>query len=110
MENQGWFQHGDVKITPAVLPGKARKIMPTNGARIVLREGEVTGHAHVIEETMGVELFTMDEVLYLEVEEGQTAIVTHEEHLPATIPPGVWEVGAVEEYDYAAEEMRRVLD
>ena len=99
----GWFQQGDVIIKPV-------KAVPTDAQPLgtrVLREGEATGHAHVATGE-GVQLFIRGEALYMRVPAGTE--VVHEEHATITVPPGVYEISAVREYDHFAEEARPVLD
>ena len=98
-----WFQQGDVTIKPVEsLPEGAEPV-----AGRVLREGEATGHAHVATGE-GVQLFMRGGTLYMRVPSGTE--VVHEEHAAINVPPGVYEVGAVREYDHFAEESRVVLD
>ena len=78
---------------------------------IVLALGEVTGHAHVVESIPGVTSYiAADGRMFIEVPEGHTATVRHQEHGPVTLPPGVWERGIVREYDPFAEAARQVAD
>ena len=72
----------------------------TEGAALVLLEGEATGHAHAIRER-GVTLFRDDRLardvpagLYVgHVQVGSAyARVTHEEHGPITLPRGTYRV------------------
>ena len=100
------FQQGDVLIESAEIPKLAKKVK-SNG-RLILAEGEATGHAHAIVETEKAELFEKDGRLWLGVKE-QTD-VTHEEHGTVTLPPGDFEIRRVQEYDHFAEEARRVQD
>jgi len=95
------FRHGDVLIL-SVASGK----IPPGLRRLeggVLAEGEVTGHAHRIENPPDVELYQdkARDVLYLrvKVEKGTTARVVHEEHAPIELPPGVYRVWKQREYD-----------
>jgi hypothetical protein len=98
-----WFQQGDVTIKPVeTIPNDAAPI-----AGRVLREGEATGHAHVATGE-GVQLFMHGDTLYMRVPSGTE--VVHEEHNAIMIPAGVYEVGAVREYDHFAEEARPVYD
>ncbi len=99
------FQQGDCLI-------EAVESIPTRAklrkGRCVLAEGEATGHAHVIEQK-GAKLYEGDAgELFLEL--SKEATVTHEEHGPVTLPPGVYEAGIVREYDHFAEEARQVRD
>lgn len=103
------IQQGDViiesveTIPAATKPGKLSK------GHIVLAEGETTGHAHRIAAVAGV-VFREGEngMFYLQNKEDLT--VTHEEHKTVFIPPGVWRVRKVQEYDHFAEEARAVAD
>lgn len=98
-----WYQQGDVIIKPvAPIPEGASPV----GTR-VLREGEATGHAHRATGE-GVQLFIEGGTLYMRVE-GEAEVV-HEEHKPIAVPPGVYEIGAVREYDHFAEMTRPVFD
>ncbi|HEX8188848.1 MAG TPA: hypothetical protein VF586_10885 [Pyrinomonadaceae bacterium] len=98
-----WYQQGDVTIKPvASIPEGAT---PT-GTR-VLREGEATGHAHRATGE-GVQLFIQGGALYMRVPSGTE--VVHEEHRTITVPPGLYEIGAVREYDHFKEEARPVYD
>ena len=98
-----WFQQGDVTIKPvAKLPEGAEPV-----AGRVLREGEATGHAHVATGE-GVQLFIHGGTLYMRVPAGTE--VVHEEHAVVNVPAGVYEIGAVREYDHFAEEARPVID
>jgi hypothetical protein len=102
-KNLVWYQQGDVIIKPvASIPEGANPV----GTR-VLREGEATGHAHRATGE-GVQLFIHEGTLYMRAE-GETVVV-HEEHRPITVPPGVYEIGAVREYDHFAEVTRPVFD
>ena len=98
-----WYQQGDVTIKPvAAVPGDASPL----GGR-VLAEGEATRHRHLAE-AEDVTLFTHEGVLYMRVPSGTR--VVHEEHRALDIPPGVYLVGQVREYDHFAEASRPVYD
>ena len=98
-----WYQQGDVTITPvAEVPESAE---PVNTR--VLREGEATGHAHRAT-AEDVRLFIHEGALYMHAPNG-TEIV-HGEHKAFRVPPGIYVVGAVREFDHFAEEDRFVLD
>lgn len=75
--------------------------------RIVLQEGEVTGHAHA---AVGddIALTTKNDARFLDAPSG--AVVTHEEHNNVQLPPGEWRVNRINEYDHFAEEARQVND
>lgn len=107
----GYHQQGDVLLFPVrQLPTQARRVATRANGRIVLAEGEVTGHAHVVvaEPEVSVELFELDGVTYLRTS-GPSSLV-HEEHHQQLLAPGTYRVGGVREYDHFAEEARRVAD
>lgn len=74
--------------------------------RLVLAEGEATGHAHVIESDEA-ELLREDEQLldpgqavelYLLVHGAEPVPLVHEEHASLPVPPGVYRVVRQREY------------
>src|SRR5260370_6532975 len=75
--------------------------------RPVLAEGEVTGHAHRLEDPTSGQVFSVGENLYLEVLAGSATIV-HEEHGPITLPRGGYAIRIQREY--SPQEIRRVVD
>jgi hypothetical protein len=90
------------------LAESARRIdpVPRERGRLVLAEGEATGHAHVIE-SEEAELFQEDEELldadeaaelYLLVHGSAAAPLVHEEHTTLDVPPGVYRVVRQREY------------
>ena len=99
------YQQGDVLIESAQIPTTAKK---SNKNRIVLAEGETTGHAHVISDTNNCTAFESDSELYLRVTNEVT--VSHEEHNHISISPGNYRVRKVQEYDHFLEEARQVQD
>ena len=101
------LQQGDVLLQEAKLPEGCKKI--SAGRRgYVLAEGESTGHAHVIEDIEGCEMYEKDGAMYI------TALkevpLTHEEHNVVKVSAITWEVGIVQEYDPFSEELRNVVD
>lgn len=83
--------------------------------KTILVRGEATGHSHRVTDGQATILGPNDAArpgwlseLLLEVE--QAATVSHEEHAPVTLLPGLWEVVRANEFDYAAGEARRVVD
>ena len=105
------LQHGDVLIkTIKRLPAGVKSQQRENG-RLVIMHGETTGHAHTItEKGATVWILEKDGVsqMYLEVMEPVT--ITHEEHKAIPIPPGIYEIGQVKEYDYFQAMERKVID
>lgn len=74
--------------------------------RPILAEGEVTGHAHVLDADVGV----LDRDGLKEFELQQSAEVVHEEHKPITVAPGKWVSGRAQEWDHFAEEAKQTRD
>ena len=110
------FQQGDVLLFK--LKGDLEdfkdmlKPVASQNGRLIVAEGEVTGHAHALLEEEGVELFTMNEILMLVAD--HDVEISHEEHKTINLPAGHYEIGIVKEYDYDAEleaqRHRRVMD
>lgn len=103
------YRQGDVLIERvAKRPTTAVKPVARENGKIVLAHGEVTGHAHAIEEK-GVALFSggVNGVTYLEVESAMAAL-RHEEHATIELPTGTYRVQRQREY--APDEIRNVAD
>lgn len=104
------YRQGDVLIVPAKsIAGK--EVQPING-RLILGEGEATGHAHVIDTAKlprgaTARMLREAEREFLSVV-GAPAVIEHEEHAPVTITPGDYEI--VHQREYTPEEIRRVAD
>jgi hypothetical protein len=98
------FQQGDVNIYQIdQLPDGAVQRSST-----VVREGEVTGHAHRI---VGgeVEMFELGDRIFARILSGDCSIV-HEEHGAIPLGEGLYEFGPTHEYDHFAEESRELAD
>lgn len=89
-----------------------KKVKPTHRG-LVLAEGEVTSHAHVIKDTEKAEMFEDDNNEKTIVTSGEVEI-THEEHMPIKIgeedKTESFKVGIVREQDPFLEEAREVRD
>lgn len=97
---------GDVYIRQiSEIPSSAKPIDAKG--RVVLAEGEVTGHAHAIHR--GAVMFRADEGMgtYLQVAEGGADVV-HEEHATISLPAGLYEVTIQSQYE--PEAIRNVAD
>lgn len=115
----GLVQQGDVLFylqgAEQEMPAGLKRVPNTNGlATFAL--GEATGHHHsaVIEPTTdgedNIELYEDDKgQLWCKVLE-KPATVTHQEHGPVFLEPGLYRRGIVKEYDHLAEEARQVRD
>jgi hypothetical protein len=96
------FRHGDVLLqrSPALPEGAA----PLPGH--VLVRGEVSGHAHRLEDPNAGSLFHAAAGFFLEVRT-PTRIV-HEEHAPIPLEPGVYRFW--QQREYTPREIRTVVD
>lgn len=104
-----YYQQGDVIIEKTNnLPDKIKKCKREQG-RLILAEGEVTGHAHVICDDKCDLMCDEQGNLFLSVNVEETT-VTHEEHKSINIEQGDYIIRGVREYDHFAEEARRVVD
>ncbi len=107
------FRQGDVLLVAVdALPEQAQP--EPRRSRIVLAEGEVTGHAHAIEEREA-RTFTHDGQRYLLAK--SKAQLIHEEHAPIEVPPGAYRVVIQREYEpdpvrsvTPSQQWRRVVD
>ena len=99
------YRQGDVLIVPCEIPSDAK---PCRRKRIVLAEGEVTGHAHeiAVKDRPKVREYGNDGTMYLKI--AAPSELTHQEHSTITIPPGTYQV--VRQREYSPEEIRRVQD
>jgi len=104
------IQQGDVLISQVQALPRGARIVPATARGLILAEGEATGHAHVLQPEAAVQLYTLDEILYLINEGDHGVVVTHEEHGTVEVPRGVWQIGRVREYDYLANEAVLVRD
>lgn len=97
---------GDVAcVRREFLPEKAKKVV--NKKDTALAYGEVTGHSHQITEGE-IEFYELDGTAWLKVL--VPSLLTHEEHKPVKLDPGIYEYGTIREFDYETMEARKVLD
>lgn len=103
------IRQGDVLLLPVDdLPDGVEDCTPKSG-RAVVMEGEATGHAHAFYEG-GVRLYRAPKAArpsYLRVVEAD-ALLRHEEHETAKVPPGIYKIP--QQSEYTPEELRRVAD
>jgi hypothetical protein len=113
---QTQFRQGDVLITllaaAACIPANATP-RPRDNGRAILAYGEVTGHAHAIDDTEtepAVALFddpnATDGSFFMRVE-SDTGVV-HEEHGRIDLPAGEYRV--TRQREYTPEAIRNVAD
>lgn len=105
------YRQGDVLLIPvSEIPSQAKAI-ESRGGRVVLAEGESTGHAHTVETGVATLYSTAesaDRWLRVHQQAGSVALLTHQEHTPITLPPGDYAVRRQREYSPA--EIRHVVD
>jgi hypothetical protein len=97
------WRQGDVYLIAASSLPMAGRVE----RRPILAEGELTGHAHRLEDPASGRVFSVGSDFYLEVL-AETATVVHEEHGPVTVPRGGYMVRIQREY--SPQEIRRVAD
>jgi len=103
---QQLYRQGDVLIKAIHGLPKQKSVKRENG---ILAYGEVTGHAHQIEDKAAAEVLEIENGLYLRVGEDGVRIV-HEEHAPITVPAGSYEVIIQREYSPGAVRFFNVAD
>src|SRR5260370_15697531 len=92
------YRQGDVLLCAVdAIPPQAKRV-PRNGDRVVVAEGELTGHAHAFA-AKGVRLFRekKGQRSFLSVVEGG-AQLRHEEHGSILVPEGQYELRRQREY------------
>ena len=73
----------------------------------ILAAGEVTGHHHrLLTENPAIKI-NMDLGIFELMEK---AVLSHEEHLPLELEPGLYRFGIIHEWDYDKQEKRYVWD
>jgi len=101
------YRQGDVWIESIKAVPAAAKPVKRNGD-VILAYGEVTGHAHrIVAPLDAVDVLQEAERIILTVHRPVT--ITHEEHGPVTLQPGIYESYVQREYD-PLEAERRVVD
>jgi len=97
------YRQGDVLLVPvAKVPDGAKRL---RAKRLILAEGEVTGHVH---ELVGgeVELSEQAGVVFARIMSAPE--LRHVEHAAQTIEPGIYRI--VHQREYTPQEIRRVAD
>ena len=106
---RGLIRQGDLLLVP--VPGLPEGSRCVRSGRLVLAEGELTGHAHVVDDeraSLHRERWS-SAASYLNVEGVEPVFLTHEEHDRLLVPPGVYEVRQQREY-VPVRHFRRVSD
>lgn len=91
------YRQGDVLVVAVdTVPLSARPVA-RQGGRLVLAEGEATGHAHAIASPDAV-LLSDEETDRRFLRLAADAVLGHEEHAPILLPAGSYEVRRQREY------------
>ncbi len=106
MKIQNQYRQGDVLVTPVgSIPTSAKPVKTKK--RIILAEGEATGHCHAINyAAKQLKVFTDGAEMYLRVI--QPVVLLHQEHAAATIEPGDYVVKR--QVEVWLDEVRQVVD
>jgi len=109
------YQHGDVLLKRIdKLPCDVKK---KKGNTLAL--GESTGHHHSLVKvgSSHQQLETVSGLSFYEDVDGNSYVdidipldLKHQEHKTITVDPGIYEIDIVREFDYEANEVRRVVD
>lgn len=97
------YRQGDILLRRVErIPAGAKA---TSHTRLVIAEGEATGHHHLL--TADVEEHLTADERFLRIM-GANGLLTHEEHATITLPPGDYQV--VRQVEYEPESVRYVAD
>ena len=104
------LQQGDILLQEAAsIPEGA--MQTSDRGRIILASGERTGHSHIVNSDKAkLWELTRNGVseTYLEVQASVNTV--HDEHKSLPIPPGIYLIGRVKEYDYTSQMERQLED
>jgi hypothetical protein len=93
---RGLIRQGDLLLVPVRVPSLVSAV---RSGRLVLAEGEATGHAHVVDdERASLHRVRGNDTWFLRVEDGEPVLLVHEEHDALSVLPGVYEVRRQREY------------
>lgn len=114
-KNKKQFRQGDVWIE-RVVSVPAAAVPQKRSRRIILAHGEVTGHHHALEAKDPADYWktgdddAADQFVQIKVskEPGAPAVITHQEHAPIALDPGIYRVRRQREY--SPQENRSVAD
>src|SRR4051812_2964926 len=102
------FRQGDVLLRAVQMMPEQVFPVPSRGDRVVLAEGELTGHAHAFA-AAEARLFREEESERLFLAVGKDgATLRHEEHAPIPVPRGYCEV--LRQREYTPGKVRPVAD
>jgi len=114
-------QHGDVLLEKvSEIPSDAKRLNFIDG--FILEKGEGV-HTHILTRRCcvespiklkqikdDVEVYSINDTMYIKVKKGSEIILDHEEHGKQILKEGIYKKHIEREYDYEANEERRVID
>jgi hypothetical protein len=108
-QNKG-FRQGDVLVMPVKsIPSSAQEMAPKNG-RLIVAEGEATGHHHSFPHRQGAVMFRDDGAgsggMYVRV--AAPVALEHQEHAALMLAPGAYRISI--QRTYQSGMARRVED
>ena len=103
------YRQGDVLLLPIkAMPKRVTPVQREHG-RVVLAQGEATGHAHAIKNARAT-LFrdpgTSD--VFMHVGGNASVALEHEEHDSIDVPPGLYQI--IRQREYSPGTLRDVAD
>ncbi len=104
-----FYRHGDILFEQVeAIPEMHNPRTTDDEKNGIVQRGESTGHAHVIEDMTGVEIFSDWRDRFLKAEQAFT--IRHEEHKPLKLPAGNYRIRIAREFDYLRQAARMVVD
>jgi len=103
------YKHqGDITFVP--ISGTMEGKKEAHDGSYIVGYGEATGHHHkvTVERPEDMEIVKVADGFILRLK--SEGIVTHQEHKPLVLDPGLYRVGHEREYDHFALQTRRVID
>ena len=109
MKKNTGFRQGDVLVIPvATIPASAQEVQPRNG-RLIVAEGEATGHHHSFPHRQGAVMFRDDGAgggTFVHAD--KPVALEHQEHGALSLEPGDYRIAI--QRTYQAGMARRVED
>lgn len=100
------FRQGDVMLVRVDSIPKTAQRAPAKNGRVILAEGEATGHSHSIDASKAALFIDKNEQMFLLAQDGCTLV--HQEHASINIDSGSYQV--VRQREYEPEGIRNVMD
>ncbi len=104
------IRQGDVGLvlSDGATPKGKLKVVPREGGRLILAHGEITGHAHVIDDEAAV--LYVDERGELFLSLSRDTILKHEEHTHLSVPKQSGLINVKRQREYSPEAIKPVQD